>query len=257
VQKGEHMSYSSSVPSGNQINIVDQVTRAYWIVFERSQLVLEMALLPFVIVLAAELIALLLPQGGFFGLLLAALVHTLGFLIFGSVFVVRWHRYVLLGESVSGDFLPPGWGAFVVAGLKVAGLFLLGWIALVVLAMLPPHALTFPLSMIGSVALGLVVLRLSLVFPAAAIERPVALRTAWDWMAGNYWRLFACAICCYLPFVILEIIISLIGTAFPSLMWIVFEALRLAVSFVGAAVLAAMLSHVYLAIAPSGQFTAE
>ena len=59
--------------------------------------------------------------------------------------------------------------------------------------MLPPHALTFPLSMIGSIALGLVVLRLSLVFPAAAIERPVALRTAWDWMAGNYWRLFACA----------------------------------------------------------------
>jgi len=251
------MSYSSSVPSGNQIDIVAQVSRAYRIVFERSQLILEMALLPFVIVLASELIALLLPHGGFFGALLAALVHILGFLIFGTVFVVRWHRYVLLGESVGGDLLPPGWGAFVIAGLKIAGLFLLGWMALVVFAMLPPHGLTFPLSMIGSIALGLVVMRLSLLFPAAAIEQPVPLRTAWDWVAGNYWRLFACAICCYLPFVILEIIVGLIGAAFPSLMWIVFEALRLAISFAGAAVVAAMLSHVYMAVVGGERQTAE
>jgi hypothetical protein len=245
------VSYSSSAPSGYRIDIADQVSRAYGIVLGRARLVVEIALLPFAIVLAVELIALLLPHG-FFGTVLAAIVHIAGFLVFGTVFVVRWHRYVLLGESVSGDLIPPGWGPFFIVGLKIAGLFLAGWIALVVLALMPPHGITFPLSISGSIALALVVLRLSLVFPAAAIQQPVPLRTAWDWVEGNYWRLFACAVCCYLPFVIVELMIDWIASGLPSFAWIVFETLRLAVSFAGAAVVAALLSHLYVTIAGAG-----
>ena len=72
---------------------------------------------------------------------------------------------------------------------------------------------------------------------------------AWDWVEGNYWRLFACVIACFLPFVIVEGVIIWIGALFPSLLWILFEALRLVVSFGAAAVIAALLSHVYLTIA--------
>src|SRR5438477_621744 len=92
--------------------------------------------------------------------------------------------------------------------------------------------------------------RLSLVFPAAAIERPMTLREGWDVMAGNYWRLFACILGCYLPFGIVHYVIDKIGGAAPSILWIVFQAVALAVSFAGVAVVAAMLSDVYRGFYP-------
>src|ERR1700720_520760 len=94
------MTYPSAPPGSYQIDVVDQVGRAYRIVADRMQLVGEMALLPFLIVLATELLAVLIPGVGVFGRVLAGLIHAIGFLIFGSVFVVRWHGFVLLGESV-------------------------------------------------------------------------------------------------------------------------------------------------------------
>jgi hypothetical protein len=54
---------------------------------------------------------------------------------------------------------------------------------------------------------------------------------------------------CYLPFVVVGFIVARIGAAVPSLLWIVFQALQLAVSFVGVAVVATLLSHLYREIA--------
>ena len=61
----------------------------------------------------------------------------------------------------------------------------------------------------------------------------------------NEARLFGAAFACYFPFVVLQMLISGLASAFPSLTWVVFEALRLAVSFASAAVVAALLSHLY------------
>lgn len=239
------MSYQSASPMTYQIDVVDQVGRAYRAVLDNTQVVVEMAFLPYLIVLGIEFVALLIPGTGLFGHVLAALVQAIAFLIFGAIFAVRWHRFILLGESVGGGLVPPGWAQFLVAGIKLVALSFAAWIGLGVIFFLPPHVLTAPLTMIGGIALGLCVLRVSLIFPAAAIERPVGLRVAWDWITGNFWRLFACALCCYLPFVIAQMLINWIAGIFPSLAWIVFEALRLAVTFAGAAVVAALLSHLY------------
>jgi hypothetical protein len=92
-------------------------------------------------------------------------------------------------------------------------------------------------------------MRVLLIFPAAAVERPVGFMTASDWIAGNFWRLFVCLVMCYLPFVVVDFVIARIGAAFPSLFWIVFQGLQLAVSFVGIAVVAALLSHLYRQVA--------
>jgi hypothetical protein len=243
------MSYPSSPPLPYQIDIVGEVGRAYQTVLDRAQLVVEMALLPYLIVLGIELFALLIPSAGVFGRLLAVLLHAFGFLIFGSIFIVRWHRFVLLGESVGAGLIPPGWSEFLIVGIKLAAVVFASWVVLVVIALLPPHFVTGPLAAIGGVALALVSLRVSLIFPAAAIERPVGLRTAWDWIAGNFWRLFACALACYLPFVVVQLVLGVIAALFPPLIWIVFEALHLAVSFVGAAIVATLLSHLYREIA--------
>jgi hypothetical protein len=238
------MSYPSAPPRAHQIDVVDQVGRAYRAVFDRLQLVVEIALLPYLIVFATVLLALLMP-GGIFGGILAGLIHAISFLLFGAVFIVRWHRFVLLGETVGDGLIPPGWTEFVMAGVKLGALIFAGWVVLVLVATLPPHVLTIPLSGLGGVALTLLALRVSLIFPAAAVGRPIGLRTAWDWIEGNFWRLFACSFACYLPFVIVQMAIGTLSGMFPSLLGIVFEALRLAVSFIGAAVIAALLSHLY------------
>jgi len=85
------MSYPSAAPRFHQIDVVDQVGRAYRIVFDNLQLVGELALLPYLIVLGIELVAVLIPGAGFYGRMLAGLIHAVAFLIFGSVFIVRWH----------------------------------------------------------------------------------------------------------------------------------------------------------------------
>jgi hypothetical protein len=247
---GGTMSYPSAPPRVYQIDVVDQVARAYRAVIDHTQLVGEMALLPYLFMLGIELIAFFFTGAGIAGLIIAALIRALGLLFFGTVFIVRWHRFILLGETIGGELLPAGWRDFVIAGLKLGAVVFVGWIVLVVVAVLPPYFLTVPLSLFGGIAIGLLALRVSLIFPAAAIGRPVSLQSAWDWVAGNYWRLFACVVGCYLPFVIVQMLINLVAAIFPSLLWIVFEAVRLAVSFVGVAVVAALLSHLYREIAP-------
>lgn len=238
------MSYPSP-PGSYRFDVTDETVSAYRTVLDNAQLVIEMALLPFAIVLVAELVAAFLPGGGIFGGLLAALIAAASMLIFGTVFVVRWHRYVLLGESISGGLFPPGWSSFLLTSLKLAAIVVVCWFALGIIAVLPPHLLTMPLTAIGGIALTLAAMRISLIFPAAAIERPIGLMAASDLIAGNFWRLFVCLVMCYLPFVVLGYIIGRIGAVFPSFFWIVFQALQLAASFVGIAVVAALLSHVY------------
>ncbi len=242
------MSYSSP-PEPRRLDVADETVGAYRAVFDNAQLVIEMALLPFAIVLATELVALILPGDGIFGRLLAALVGAMGMLLFGTIFVVRWHRFVLLGESVADGLIPPGWSTFLVTSLKLAGVIVVGWIVLGFVALLPPHILTMPLTAIGGIALTLGLMRVSLIFPAAAIERPIGFLSASNLIAGNFWRLFVCLVMCYLPFVVAGYIVLRIGAILPSLFWIVFQGLQLAVSFVGIAVAAALLSHLYREVA--------
>lgn len=254
------MSYSSAPRRHYQIDVIDHVGRAYRAVLDNAQLVGEMALLPYLVVLGIAAIEWLF-FGASLGLVSAGNVVS-GIVAFGfsaivalgvaivmalafSVFVVRWHRFVLLGEATSGGPIPPGWPEFVVAAIKLGIILFVGWMVLLVVALLPPHVLTVPLSGLGGVALTLLSLRVSLIFPAAAIGRPLALRTAWDLTADNFWRLLVAAFACYFPFLVVQMIVHGIGSWFPSMLSIVFEATRLAVAFAGAAVVAALLSHLY------------
>jgi hypothetical protein len=239
------MSYPSAPSRVYQIDVVDQVSRAYRAVIDNAQLVGEMALLPYLIVLGIQLAGLLISGGGTFARAMAGLIDAIGVLLFGTVFIVRWHRFILRGEAVGGGLIPPGWTPFLFAGVKLGVAVFVGWLILMVVAALPPHFLTAPLAMIGGLALSLAALRVSLIFPAAAIERPIGLRTAWDWLTGNFWRLFISALACCIPFAIVEVVIAWLAGIFPSLTWIVFAAAQLALSFTNAAVMAALLSHIY------------
>lgn len=237
-------------PSGQQIDIAASVRAAYQFVIGNARLAFDLALVPYAIVVAAEFIAWLIGGGGWFGVVLAVLIQAGGFAVFGTVFIVRWHRFVLLGEATAQTLLPPGWGTFFLTAIKVGVAVLIGAFILGMLAALPPHFLTGLVAFVGIIAIAFASARVSLVFPAAAIERPITLREAWDVMAGNYWRLFACVLGCYLPFAIVHYILDKIGAAGPSILWIVFQALALAVSFAGVAVVAALVSDVYRGFYP-------
>jgi hypothetical protein len=243
------MSYRSASPRSHQIDVIDAVGRAYRAVFDNIQLVGEMALLPYLIVLGIELLTLLIPSAVFFGGFFLAMAGAISFLVFGTVFVVRWYRFLLLGESVAGGLIPPGWTDFLIASIKFGILVFAAWLIVFGVGMLPPRFLTLPLSMAGGVAPMLLSLRFVLIFPAAAIKESIPLRTAWDWIEDNFWRLFASVLACYLPFLVVHVVIGTIASAFPTLFAIVFEALNLAVSFVAVAVTAALLAQLYRDIA--------
>jgi hypothetical protein len=121
----------------------------------------------------------------------------------------------------------------------------------VLIAAVSPHFLTALIAIAGYIALALASARLSLAFPAAAIERPISLHEAWDLMAGNYWRLFVCLVACYLPFGIVHYIVDEIGGELPSLLWIIFQIVGLAVAFAGVAVVASLLSDIYRGLFPA------
>lgn len=238
------MTYAASAYD-HKIDIGTSVRVAYSVVMENARLAVELAWLPFAIVIVAEIVAMLLGGGGYIGRAFASLVHAAGFLVFGTTFYVRWARFVLLGENQSAGLFPPGWQPCFWAGVKIGATLFVGFIVLGFVALVPPHVLTVPLAVIGGIALAFASARVSLVFPAAAIERPMPLREAWDLMAGNYWRLFACLFLCYLPFGIVHYLLGQIGTGLPWVLWFVFEVVGLAVTFAGMAVLASLLSHLY------------
>ena len=183
-------------------------------------------------------------------MVLGMLIQAGGFAVFGTVFIVRWHRFILLGERASEGLFPPGWSLFFLAGLKVALVVLVGVIILGFVAAMPPHFLTFLIAVAGGVALGFAAARVSLIFPAAAIERPIGLHRAWELLAGNYWRLFACLLLCYLPFGLVHYILGEIGIGLPWVMWFALQVIGLAMSFAGAAVVASLLSDVYRGFYP-------
>ena len=235
------MSYAAS-SYDRKIDIGGSVRAAYRAVTENARLAVELAWLPFAILVVAEVVALVLGGGGLLGRALASLVRAGGFLVFGTVFAVRWHRFMLLGESMSAGLFPPGWGSFLLAGIKIG---LAVFLPTFVLILIVP-----PIGALAGIALALASTRVLLVFPAAAVEQPISLREAWDLIAGNYWRLFACMLLSVIPFVIAHAILGAIGVGLPWVLWFVFEVIGLAVTFASMAVVASLLSDIYRGLAP-------
>jgi hypothetical protein len=239
------MSYGGTPPAGGKIDVGVAVSRAYSEVWQNAGLAVELAWLPLAILAGAEIIAALLGSAGWFGMALGVLVRAVAIAVFSTIFIVRWYRFMLLGETASAELFPPGWTPFIVVAIKLAAVFVVGAIVLGGIVALPPHFLTMPLAMIGGIVLAFALARLWLVFPAAAIERPIELRAAWDLAAGNYWRLVGGLVLCYLPFVFVKAMLG--GSA--TFVGLVFQIIGFAVMFAGGAVIASFLSGVYRQLA--------
>ena len=242
----------TDLPAGDyKIDVLWLAREAIRTFLDHWRLAVALGWAPLALVFAAELVAAALGGRTVAGILLVGMVRGLGMIAFGSIFIVRWHRFVLRNETGPGELFSPAWRLFVTAALKLALLMLGGMLVIALILGLLPLFVAGPLAAIGFVALIAASVRVGLVFPAAAIERPITFRASWDQLAGNGLRLFACAFLCYAPFLILRFFVDQIGMVSPTLIWIVLAGLSAAITLAGASVVATVLSDVYRNIAAS------
>lgn len=238
------MSSSAASANGYEVHTGATIHHAYEAVFQNIGLIVEFAWLPFLIVLAVEIVGLLLGGGGTGGQMTGWIFGGLAFLVFGTTFAARWFRHLLLGEAPSTALFPPAWRPLFIATITIGLLvFAGGVLTALISAILSPLAVL--IWGLGSIAVALGAMRVLLMLPAAATERPIDIRTAWDMLAGNYWHYIACALICYVPFALAEGILDGADPAVPWLVFVIMEAIRIAVNFLGLACLYAMLSEVY------------
>src|SRR5262245_612379 len=103
----------SPAPSADdyRVPIRASIGRAYRSVFGHLRLAASFAWRPLLIILLIEVVGPLVMFGQN-RILLLGLAPIIGFLVFGTIFVVRWQRFVLLGDSDNSSLFPPGWRPF-------------------------------------------------------------------------------------------------------------------------------------------------
>jgi hypothetical protein len=197
-----------------KIRIGEVAATAYRLVFGRLGLALELGWLPLLVMLAAELapdaIELLRPlpaDAAAPPIRIADIIGIVAALLCLNAFAVRWYQALL---QVAIAAAPPrrvflvAWVRFilytVIFSLPAAG----SAIAFALTGASPTAAddasrLLVAAIALPSLVLALAVLRLSLVWPAAAQGFPMGWRAAWRAMRGNTWRLLAVMFVVYVP----------------------------------------------------------
>jgi hypothetical protein len=217
-----------AAPSPVRIPVAVVTVGAYRFVFGRLGLFLELAWLPLLLLLAVAIMPAWLPflvAPGANSTVLR-LLPDVGQLAAGglclNVFAVRWHQMALFGGPAGAA--PVSWFrpwlrfllytlAFYLVNLAMFAVVLLlsGGEDLTqsdqILVLLLAAAMALP------VWLGMV--RLSLLFPAAAYGQPLGLGAAWSALRGNTWRVIACGLLAGLPLVLSAVVI--LGAVFSAL----------------------------------------
>lgn len=242
----------SASPTDFRIDIEGATGRAYRALLENWRLVVEMAWLPFIIVFGLELLGfgageVVTAGHGATRSVLQGLGGVFGFIVFATVFYARWYRFLLLGERSSPLLFGRAWQSLVIVSFKFVALLFAGMLILLAIGS-PPYALPKVLAFLGGIGLTLAALRVSLIFPAAALEQPILFRTAWQLMTGNSWRLFVCVLLCFVPFAVVEGVLGRANAGGLGPLAFVIGAADLAVEFAGLAVLAALFSEAYRGI---------
>lgn len=141
---------------------------------------------------------------------------------------VAWHRFGLLGESPSVIHLRLGDVEFKFV-LKLLLLFLVSFAAFLPVSLvfvifgkiLPPIVAGICFALVCLWILPLL-LRLNLILPATAVERPLGLRDAYNLGEGLGWRMLAAGLVLALPFVLLsqglQLVLSYATAGLPLLL---------------------------------------
>ena len=198
-----------------KIRVGEVAAIAYRMVFGRLGLALELGWLPLLVMLAAELvpdvIALLQPMPADAALAVRAanIAGIVAAMLCVNAFAVRWYQMLL---QVASGGMPPrrlflvAWARFILYTVVFSPPAVGPVMAFALTGGSPANAddasrLFAAAIALPSLALALVVLRLSLLWPAAAQGFPMHWGAAWRVMRGNTWRLVAVMLVVYVPIV--------------------------------------------------------
>jgi hypothetical protein len=221
------MAVPERAPAQVKVRVGEVATAAYATVFGRLGLALELGWLPLLIVLAVELVPGVVASFSPAPADATAppftvedLAETLAALLCLSAFAVRWYQALLFasGRTRPRRLFAVAWARFIGYTALFSPPTIVPATALVVFG--ASSAADNATRLLAGAAAALIiaatlgVLRLSLVWPAAAYGAPMGWREAWRQMRGNTWRLAAVALLVYVPvFVTVGFALSVVLTA--------------------------------------------
>ncbi len=195
---------------------------AYSLVFARLGLLVKAAAIPYLMSTVLVVLSFMAQSNW----ALAMLVAILGFVPY-TIFGVSWHRLTLLGPSAGAPSVAPSWKRrhwrFLGYALAVT---LIGYGLVVVIALggellampLGASAVLFlPLAVVfgGSIVFVYIMMRLSFVFPAVAVDEAYRLAHAWTHTRGQGFRLIGLMILTAVPMIVAYWVLGgILGLAF-------------------------------------------
>ena len=203
-----------------KVPVAEIMVETYRGVFGRLNLLLDVAWLPLLLLLAAAILPgylhfysglVTLPAwaGDRFGLSVENVIEALTGLFCLTAFAVRWYQVSLSTGAPSaptGVFLG-AWWRFLLYTLL---LYLIAGTLLVALLFADRDGVPEYVGLVAGAAMmaaWLAPVRCMLLFPAAAIGKPLSIATAWRDLGGNTWRLFATVMLVSIPVVFITAMI--------------------------------------------------
>jgi hypothetical protein len=212
-----------------KVPVAEIMVEAYRGVFGQLNLLLEIAWLPLLLLLAAAilpgylhlyrgLIPLPTWRGDRFGLSVENLIEAVTGLLCLTAFAVCWYQVTLFTNTRSAPALTNGrsapTGIFLAAWLRFLAytllLYLIAAALIIVLLLSDQDGVPDVVGIIVGAAMmaaWLVPIRCMLLFPAAAVGKPLSIAAAWRGLAGNTWRLFATVMLVSIPVVFITAMI--------------------------------------------------
>lgn len=194
------------------------------------------------------------------GIFLGFLIAMLATVFFASVFFVAWHRFIITGTRDSKAPLQ------LIMGRRELRFF---WILLLLSFMLAIPVVIFMnvflypavesggvdgtfwvLFAVMLIGIALVSIRVSVRFPAIAMDRDKGFRAAWRQTKGSTWRIFVALVIVCLPIVVLELLLGQIP-AEGDFATIILMVISTVLSFLQHALIASVLSLAYTWLVPS------
>ncbi len=208
-----------------KLAVLQTLSEAYGRVLANLPLLARAALAPFLLSLALVAASL----GAAESLPLTTLIVALGFVPY-TIFGIAWHRVTLLGPTAGAAPLVPAWrprhwrflgylAAVTLIGYGVTVMVFSIAFSVVQPAVQPgaevtPRALSVVL-VAGALILAYVMMRLSFVFPAVAVDEAYRLKHSWTHTKGQGLRLLGALILTAIPILTLVGVVSALFGDFP------------------------------------------
>ncbi len=215
------MSQTTPPPAAlRKLAVLQTLSEAYGRVLTNLPLLARAALVPFLLSLALVAASFAAAES----LPLTTLIMVLGFVPY-TIFGIAWHRVTLLGPAAGAPPLVPAWrqrhwrflgylAAVTLIGYGVTVMvFSIAFTVVQPGAEIGPRAWSVVL-VTGALILAYVMMRLSFVFPAVAVDEAYRLRHSWTHTKGQGLRLLGALLLTAIPMLALVWVVSALFGAF-------------------------------------------